>query len=127
MGKIYKYRKVTDTLTTYCLIEPDYNLIGNSTRVKELATYDGWTYISVPDGLILPEQPGQIELIECESPQEALIDMQVVELIRRKYSINDELKILRLVANGDLTKFEAYNSYVEECRVWGVAEKAKLE
>jgi len=73
------------------------------------------------------EQQLECGCLECESPQEALIDMQVVELIRRKYSINDELKILRLGANGDLTKFEAYNSYVEECRVWGVAEKAKLE
>jgi len=60
MGKIYKYRKVTDAITTHCLIEPDYNLIGTAKRVEELAVYDGWTYISVPDGVILPDQSGQM-------------------------------------------------------------------
>jgi hypothetical protein len=64
MAKIYKYRKITDNITTYCLLEPDYNLLGeNVERVQELATIAGYTYVRVPDGIILPPQPPQIVLI----------------------------------------------------------------
>lgn len=48
---------------------------------------------------------------------------RVVELIRQKYSANDELAILRKkLANIDSTEFEEYNAYVEECKA-----KAKTE
>jgi hypothetical protein len=43
--------------------------------------------------------------------------------IREKYSVNDEIKLIRLGASDDFT---AYNDYVETCRAWGVAAKARL-
>lgn len=121
--KIYKYRKITDAVTTYALVEPDYNLLDTPSRVKELGTVGGFTFVSVPDGLILPPQPPQICLLESESIEAAIIDEQVVEMIRQRYSINDEFKLLRLGPSAEMT---TYNDYVEECRAWGVSEKAKL-
>lgn len=126
MEKIYKYRKITDAVTTYQLIEPDYNLVKTPDRVKELATISGWTYVSVPDSLVLPKQPPQVVLYDAESPEKVQIDEQVVEKIRQKYSINDELKVLRLAVEGQLTEYTQYNTYVKECSTWGQAEKAKL-
>ncbi len=123
MEKIYKYRKITDDITTYCLLEPDYNLLATDERVKELATIAGYTYVSVPDGIILPPQPNNIVLIEAESPLLEIINQQVVEMIRLRYSINDEIKMLRI---GPSDETSAYNAYVESCRMWGKEEKAKL-
>ena len=48
---IYKYRKTTDQYTTYTLI---------AENAVELATIDGWTYVSVPGDNPLPEQPTAI-------------------------------------------------------------------
>ncbi len=52
------------------------------------------------------------------------INRQVVEMIRQRYSIDDELGLLR---TGPSEEAEAYSDYVEECRAWGRGEKAKLE
>ena len=40
---------------------------------------------------------------------------KVVELIRQRYSINDELAILRQ-RDAKPTEFDEYNTYVEECK-----------
>lgn len=40
----------------------------------------------------------------------------IVKLIREKYSINDELAILRQQTTKPI-EFEEYNSYVEQCKV----------
>ena len=138
MPKIYKYQKVTDQYTTYCLVEPDYNQLEVEEWITELCTIDGLTYVSVPDGVELPEQPEiiaatlvEVDLAEepetkaainAASPHIALINDRVVAKIRLVYDINEEIKMLR-VGGAD---FETYNTYVEECRAWGKAEKAKL-
>jgi hypothetical protein len=135
MTKIYKYQKVRDAYTTYCLTEPDYNLLDTDTRITELCTIDGVTYVSVPDSIILPDQPEQINVEEVtltdelkEEIKEAslhvqLINNRVVEKIRQKYSLNDEIKMLRISPSEEST---AYDEYVESCREWGRTEKAKL-
>jgi hypothetical protein len=135
MIKIYKYQKVQDQFTTHCLAEPDYNLSETEKRITELCTIDGVTYISVPDGITLPEQPEQITVEEVALTDELkaairaaslhvqLIDERVVIKIREKYSVNDEIKLIRLGASDDYT---AYNNYVEMCRAWGAAAKARL-
>ena len=51
------------------------------------------------------------------------INRQVVELIRSRYSIDDELGLLR---TGPSDEAQAYSDYVEECRAWGRGEKEKL-
>ena len=135
MTKIYKYQKVQDAYTTYCLVEPDYNLLETEDRITELCTIDGITYVSVPDSITLPEQPEQITVEEVEltdelkesiksaSPHVQLINDRVVSKIREVYSLNDEIKMIRLSPSEEST---AYNDYVEECRAWGRGEKEKL-
>jgi hypothetical protein len=135
MAKIYKYQKITDQFTTYCLVEPDYNLLETEDRITELCTIDGVTYVSVPDSIILPEQPEQITVEEVEltdelkesiksaSPHVQLINDRVVSKIREVYSLNDEIKMIRLSPSAEST---AYNEYVESCRDWGRVAKANL-
>ena len=135
MAKIYKYQKITDQFTTYCLVEPDYNLLETEDRITELCTIDGITYVSVPDSIILPVQPEQItveeveltdelkEAIKSASPHVQLINDRVVSKIREVYSLNDEIKMIRLSPSAEST---AYNEYVEACREWGRAAKANL-
>jgi len=135
MPVIYKYQKISDAYTTYLLAEPDYDGLGLESRITELCTIDGVTYVSVPDGITLPEQPEQITVeevtmtdelkaaIRLASPHVQLIDERVVMKIREKYSVNDEIKLIRLGASDDFT---AYNDYVETCRAWGTAAKARL-
>ena len=108
MIKIQKYQKITDRFTTYCLVEPDYNLLETEDRITELCTIDGVTYVSVPDSITLPEQPEQITVEEVEltdelkesiksaSPHVQLINDRVVAKIREVYSLNDEIKMIRL-------------------------------
>jgi len=135
MPKIYSYQKVTDKYTTYTAIDNDEE----DKRITELCTIDGDTYISVPDDLILPEQPKHIilkpitldkalrEKIEKRSPHIQLIRERIKEKIRKKYSIEDELKIIRKKINGkELAKYTEYNEYVEECIAKGDLEKDKL-
>ena len=135
MTKIYKYQKITDQFTTYCLVEPDYNLLETEDRITELCTIDGVTYVSVPDSITLPEQPEQITVeevvlteelkaaIKSASPHVQLINDRVVSKIREVYSLNDEIKMIRLSPSAESA---AYNEYVEACREWGRVAKANL-
>ena len=135
MTKIYKYQKVTDAYTTHCLVEPDYNLLETEDKITELCTIDGVTYVSVPDSITLPEQPEQITVEEVEltdelkesiksvSPHVQLINDRVVSKIREVYSLNDEIKMIRLSPSEEST---AYNEYAEACREWGRVAKANL-
>jgi hypothetical protein len=130
MAKFYKYRKATDYCTTHILLVPD-----GETGIAELCTIDGETYVSVPDAVTLPPQPDEIKVFAIEltaeldaairaaSPHIALANERIVERIREKYSVNDELKMLRI---GPSPETEAYNDHVEKCRAWGKAEKEKL-
>lgn len=56
------------------------------------------------------------------------INRKVVEYIRARYSIDDELKFLRIELFSFVPDPEAsaYNAYVEECRAWGRGEKQRL-
>ena len=53
-----------------------------------------------------------------------MINNRVVEMIRSRYSIEDEIGLLR---TGPSDEAEAYNAFVEECRAWGRGEKALLD
>ena len=134
MPKIYKYRKVTDKYTTHSLIEPD---LGDA-QITELCTINGETFVAVPDDVQLPVQPaaiastvdevvsfkeGQKEEIKKASPHVRLINQRVVEKIRERYDINDELQMLR---TGPTTETAEYFDYCEACVAWGQAEKVKL-
>lgn len=147
MTSIYSYQKYIDEHRTVELVLPSDD--GEPVGV-ELATIEGTTYVSVPSGLVLPEQPSEIaasvqqvalgdELkseIRKVSTHAQLIDARVVERIRSKYTENDELKFARLgwmLAAGkidesevDLDELEAFNAHVEAARNWGRTERAKL-
>ena len=135
MPVIYKYQKISDAYTTYLLAEPDYDGLGLESRITELCTIDGVTYVSVPDSIALPQQPEQITVeeveltdelkaaIKAESPHVQLINDRVVSKIREVYSLNDEIKMIRLSPSAEST---VYGEYVESCREWGRVAKANL-
>lgn len=133
MPAIFAYNKVITVTSTFILNLPtdeEGNPIGT-----ELCTIDGVTYVSLPDGAELPEQPKEITVeqvtlsdelrakIKAESPYVALINKKVAAKIAERYSISDEIKLLRTAPSAE---FDEYNAFVEECRAWGKAEKAKL-
>ena len=142
MPAIYSYRKVFDAYTTYALAEPD------GVRCTELATIDGTTYVSVPDGAQLPAQPAQITVVPVQlddalktalraaSPPLQLIDRQVVEQIRSRYTENDELYLARIgvgkalgtyePSTDELAELRDYQAWVEAAREWGRAQRAAL-
>lgn len=133
MTSIYKYQKFIDSIRTVELKFPhDENL---QRLGQELATIENVTYVCVDSEL--PEQPVEIsdtvELVTVTadikkaisevSPHIQLINENVKNKIREKYHLEDEIKLLRTAPS---TEFDVYNAYVEECRAWGKAEKAKL-
>lgn len=135
---IYSYKKYVDEINTKELRLPQdaktLEFIGT-----ELCTLDdGLTYVCIPDDHALPtEQPKEIaasiqavtltdalrEQIKQSSPHVRLINARVQAAIAERYSLADEIKLLRTAPSAET---EAYNAYAEECRAWGFAEKAKL-
>lgn len=125
---IYKYQKVSDQYTTYTLraAEGQFN--------QELCTINGDTYHFV-DGDLPAGQFEQLSIaavtldaatvtsVKMASPVIQLIDQKVREAIAERYSISDEIKMLRL---GSGPEFDAYNAYCEDCRTWGRTERAKF-
>ncbi len=106
----------------------------------ELCTIDGVTYISLPDGAQLPAgQPAEIlasieqlptplpvelrDQIKLASPHVRLINERVRAAIAERYSLADEIKLLRTAPSPEM---QAYDAYAEECRAWGRTEKARL-
>ena len=137
MSYIVGYQKyITVEVTRQFRLPRDSNhrLIGT-----ELATLaNGITYISIPDGVALPiDQPPEIlgsiakieltpelkEEIKAASPHVRLINERVAAAIAERYSLADEIKLLRTAPSPE---FNAYNAYAEECRAWGRTEKARL-
>ena len=122
MAKQYKYRKITNDVTTLCLVEPDYELLKLKERVRAIGELDGFTYVEVPDSVALPSnQP--VLLIEANLEADK-IDYQTVEKIRARYSVNDEIKMLRTAPSTEST---AWNEFVEKCRADGAAAKELLK
>jgi hypothetical protein len=111
--------------------------MGSNDRITELCTIDDMTYISMPNDMILPEQPTIIantlqevlliddlkSQIKKLSPHVRLINQRVQEKIRKKYTESDEFKMLRISPSDETT---VYDTYVNECCAWGQTEKAKL-
>ncbi len=143
MSYIVSYRKASDEYTTYQLNSPEGS--------TELAVIDGVTYVSVPDDQILPEyQPEQIaatikvaeitiaeiEAIKAASPHVKLIASRMIDKIREKYSVDDELFLARIaggvglgrydITPGEQTELNAYQAHVEAVREWGRDQRAAL-
>lgn len=138
MPTIISYRKYIDLEITRELRLPADGQ--HQTLGTELATLaDGTTYVVLPDGATLPaDQPAEIaasiqtvvtldavtrEAIRAASPHVQLINRRVAEKIAEKYSIVDEIRLLRTLPSAD---FDIYNSHAEACRAQGRTEKALL-
>jgi hypothetical protein len=116
MPKIYSYQKVTDEFTTYTAIEPDYE--EGDARITELCIISGITYISIPDGVILPEQPNQVvlleitpdeilyEAIEAASPHVRLINQRVLAGIITMAEGESQKRALGYIPDDLVTIFE---------------------
>ncbi len=136
MTSIIAYRKYIDTIVTRELRLPEG--AGHQRLGAELATIGNLTYVSLPDGVALPaDQPEEIadsikgvtltpalrDEIANASPHVRLIRQRVTDKIAERYSVGDEIKLLRTAPSAE---FEAYNAYVEDCRAWGREQKAAL-
>ena len=142
MPSIISYRKASDETTTYRLATPE--------GATELAEIDGITYVSLPDGSELPEQPEQIaasvstvtltdqlrDAIKAASPHCKLISERVIERIRERYTYDDELYFTRITIGqqmglyhmtaAEVAEVQAFGEFVESARQWGRDERAKL-
>ena len=144
-----RYRKVSDAYTTYQLQLPDSQGPDDSIHCTELATLpDGYTYVSVPDGVVLPAQPEQItvepvaltselrEALKAASAHCALIAQRIEEKIRARYTLSDEQYFARIASGaalgiyalepGEHDALVAFGEHVEACRQWGRSERARL-
>lgn len=52
------------------------------------------------------------------------INQRVVQMIRERYSVEDEIGLLR---TGPSDEAAAYSDYVEECRAWGRGQKDEMQ
>ena len=92
----------------------------------------------LPDGVTLPDgQPREIaasiqavilsaelrDAIKAASPHVRLINERVRTAIAERYTVGDEIKMLRLAPSAETA---AYNAYVEDCRAWGRVAKANI-
>ncbi len=130
MSYIVNYQKYITKDTSKVLNTPEGS--------TELCTIGGTTYVSIPKGLDIPiEQPEEIESsinltpptkeeltsIRKESPHVQLINERVINKIRDRYSVDDELKEIK---NSSSESFREYSIYTEECRAWGREQKETL-
>lgn len=126
-------------MTTHSLRLPDAPR--GEQAAQEIATLvDGRTIVTLFAGHELPaNQPAAIadsievlpsplpddlrDAIKAASPQVRLINARVADAIAQRYSLADEIKLLRTAPSNEM---EAYNAFAEEQRGWGRVEKAKL-
>ena len=150
MPSIVSYQKHIDSIRTVEIRLPE-----DATLLQrigtELATIDGITYGSLPDGASLPaNQPEEIaasiqtvtltpalrEAIKAASPHCQLIAQRMVEKIRALYSIDDEMYFARIgvgAAHGmytptqdEMQAMTVFGEFVESLRQWGREERARL-
>ena len=143
MPTLYSYRKHQDTLISRELRFPEDPKTGERLGT-ELATVDGVTYVSLPDGAVLPvDQPKEIAAsiaavtptaalktaIADASPHVALVRERTRAKIREKFSLEDEVGLLRSKLRAPATAnpaFDAYDTFAESARAWAAAEKTRL-
>ena len=141
---IYKYKKIITegpNGTMICARLPDGEGL-------ELCEIDGNTYVFVSGDSTLPEQHKEITLesvtltdelrseIKKSSRACQLIDMRMQEMIRAKYTAEDEMYFARIgtgkalgvyeFQNGEESALLDYGNFVESVRQWGRDERAKI-
>ena len=61
--------------------------------------------------------------ISKASPYVKMVNDAVAAMIHERYSIDDEIKLIRTAPSDD---FDAYNAFAEDCRDWGRSKKAEV-
>lgn len=149
MTSIYRYQPVITVGpngTDYRPTGPDG--FDAAETLTELCELDGWHYVAVPEG-VTPTVPAELatweavnltselrEAIKAASPHAQLIAQRVVELIRAKYPLDEELYFARIAVcalqnsytllPGEAEALAQYQADVEAAREWGRTERAKI-
>ena len=142
MTELYRYQPVMIPGPT----GTDYRPTGEG--LTELCELDGWRYVAVPDG-VTPELPAEIttweavavtpelrEAIKLASPHAQLIAQRVIDRIRAKYPLDEELYFSRIAVgalqgsytllDGEAEALTQYQADVEAAREWGRQARAEL-
>ena len=100
----------------------EYNKDGKRVARPKSLTINGTTYVPPTDEQ-LTQAGYEIKAVEIPEPTPYVptYEERVVQLIREKYSMDDELAILRQ-RDSKPEEFAEYNTYCEECK-----RKAKEE
>ncbi len=103
----------------------------DAVTIAEIGT---WRYVYIPDGKAMPDVGFEVEpvpltaetraALKRASGYVAAINDAVRARVRSRYSIEDEIGLLRVGASDP--EYLRWNAWVEECRAWGRAEKAKV-
>lgn len=116
--------------------------------LTELGEIDGWRYVSVPEG-VTPNVTAELatwepvmltpelrEAIKAASPHAQLIAQRVIDRIRAKYPLDEELYFARVAVGalqgsyslqpGEAEALAQYQIDVEAAREWGRAERTKI-
>lgn len=145
MTAIYKYQRITtpgpDGATVY------FRNAEDEPRALELGELDGWHYVSVPETATLPEQPAEIgwqSVVVDDDLRNRLMGTRplqliaegVVQRIRERYPLNEELFLNRIATgvatglyayqDGEEAEVIAFGVWAEECRQWGRQQRAAL-
>lgn len=142
-AQIYQYTKIT---------EPGPNGRSLVARLPEgaieLCTLDNVTYVSIPEGLAIPEQHPEITLtpvivdyglrerIKASSRACQLIAEEMQQRIRAQYSVEDEQYFARIGVGAALGAYTfqpgeqevllGFGAFVEEVRQWGRERREEL-
>lgn len=149
MTSIYRYQPVITAGphgTDYRPTGPDGFDPGET--ITELGELDGWRYVAVPEG-VTPNVPAELvtweqvtltpelrDAIKAVSPHAQLIAQRVIDLIRAKYPLDEELYFARIAVGalqnsytllpGEAEALAQYQTDVEAAREWGRTERAKI-
>lgn len=127
---------------------PDSQGLDDALHCTELCELDGVTFVAVPAGVTLPDQPAEITLeavtltpelrdqIKAASVHCTLIAERMELRIRDRYSLSDEAYFARIgvgaalgsytFGDGEMEAMMAFGAHVESARQWGRAERIKL-
>jgi len=132
-GMFYSYKKKTDQFTTYELVQPDYaQLPKDMATITELCTIDGLTYVSIPDGMVLPGQPVQVQKtlkeitltpelkakIRQTSPHVKLLERRIAQNADENVRLSKQDELNMECLKNFLPSPSLGAAYIEECRKW---------
>ncbi len=117
-------------------------------NLTELCEIDNYRYVSVPENVevTIPEEittweivditPELRETLKINSPHCQLIAQKIIDKIKAKYTLDDELYFARIsvgalqgtyqLQDGELAELQQYQIDVEAAREWGRSERTML-